>query len=94
MPTIEEKIKDAEEKLKKMKLQKAQSERAKKTKEAKKARSEETRKKILLGSYYMTKMEDEESKKKILWGLDKYLTRADDRALFGLPPLQTPAPSA
>ena len=93
MATLDDKIKDLEDKLKKAKAKKQQIERAEKTRLSKKQRAEETRKKILLGSYLMSKMEDEESKKKILGGLDKYLTRADDRALFGLPPLQTPAPT-
>jgi len=42
----------------------------------------------------MTKMADEELKKKILAGLDRYLTRMDDRALFGLPERTPPPPSA
>nr|AAX36037.1 ORF94 [Leptospirillum ferrooxidans] len=94
MPGLDEKIKDLEDKLKKAKAQKQQIERSEKTRIAKKQRSEETRKKILLGSYYMTKMEDEELKKKILAGLDKFLTRTNDRALFGLPERTPPPPSA
>ena len=94
MATLDDKIKDLEEKLKKAKAQKQQIERAEKTRLSKKQRAEETRKKILLGSYYMTKMEDEESKKKILAGLDKFLTRTDDRTLFGLPERTTQDHSA
>nr|AAX38517.1 ORF110 [Leptospirillum ferrooxidans] len=92
MPGLDDRIKDLEDKLKKAKAQKQQIERAEKTRLSKKQRAEETRKKILLGSYYMTKMADEELKKKIISGLDKFLTRNDDRALFGLPELPPPPP--
>lgn len=85
MPTLEERIKDTEEKLQKMKSQKAQIERTKKAKETKKERAEETRKKILIGSYFLSRMKDEPGmKEKIVASLDKYLTRPDDRKLFDL----------
>ena len=56
-----------------------------------KKRKNETRKKILVGSYYWERAQRKpDEMKKIIAALDMYLTRADDRALFGLPP----APSA
>lgn len=48
-------------------------------------RSNETRKKILAGALVLEMMEgDDATKKRFIDRLDKYLTRADDRALFGL----------
>lgn len=46
------------------------------------------RRKILLGAYLLRRMRrDEDEKARVLAGLDKYLHRASERALFGLPPL-------
>jgi len=87
MKTLEEKIKESEEKLQQMKLKKAQIERAAKLKETKKQRAEDTRKKILIGSYFLSKMkEDQSMKEKIESAMDKYLERSDDRKLFSLQP--------
>lgn len=48
----------------------------------------DTRKKILVGSYMMAQMESkEDTKNRMLSGLEKYLTRPDERALFGFAPL-------
>ncbi len=86
MADIEEKIKKTEEKLKQLKEEKRKIERAEKSRLSKRQRAEDTRKKILLGSYIMTIMEaNEETKKKFVEGLGKFLTRPDDRALFDLP---------
>ncbi|WP_180054158.1 mobilization protein, partial [Acinetobacter sp. YH12236] len=47
-------------------------------------RKEDTRRKILLGSYLLKKMENEQNKEKILAELNEYLTEDRDRKLFGL----------
>lgn len=48
-------------------------------------RADDTRRKILAGALVIDMMEqDEQTKSKFMRRLDQYLTRADDRALFGL----------
>lgn len=58
--------------------------KALKTKEISQLRKDETRKKILAGSYLLEKTERENSFEALKEGLDKFLTRKNDRALFGL----------
>jgi hypothetical protein len=74
--------------LKKLKLRRDQIEARIKNLEAReKAREKkrDTRRKILIGAFYMEQMEkDEPMKKKILAGLNVFLVRANDRELFGL----------
>ena len=45
-------------------------------------RKDDTRRKILLGSYLLKKMEDESEKEKILADFNEYLTEDRDRKLF------------
>ena len=45
-------------------------------------RKDNTRRKILLGSYLLKKMESEANKEKILAELNEYLTEERDRKLF------------
>lgn len=53
-----------------------------------KERKEETRRKILVGAYILDKASrDEQYKSWLVKGMEGFLTRADDRALFELPPL-------
>ena len=47
-------------------------------------RKDDTRRKILLGSYLLKKMENEENKEKILAEMNEYLTQERDRKLFNL----------
>jgi large subunit ribosomal protein L7/L12 len=74
--------------LKKLKLRKDQIEARIRNLEARdKAREKkrDTRRKILIGAFYMEQMEkDEMLKKKILSGLNGFLVRENDRELFGL----------
>ena len=59
-----------------------------KSKQRKQSRKNDTRRKVLLGAYVQTKMEESEHyKAELLAGLATYLTRPNDRALFGLEPL-------
>ncbi len=58
-------------------------------------RSAETRRKILLGAWAMRFMDgNPKSRENVMAGLDKFLSREDDRALFGLPPLPASPPEA
>lgn len=85
---IDEKIANAEKRLKELKEQ----QRAVKARERnalnKKKRAEDTRRKILVGSLSLELMnKDETAKQRFLKQLDGYLTRDDDRALFDLTPI-------
>ena len=84
--SIDEKIKAQEEKLKQLKAQKQRIEASKRAAAAKVTRQQETRRKILVGAMVLEMMEkDYGNRQRFMQRLDSYLTRADDRALFGLP---------
>jgi len=52
-------------------------------------RKDDTRRKVLIGAWVMTKVQSGEwPEQRLLDGLDSYLERDRDRALFGLPPRQ------
>ena len=51
---------------------------------AAKDRRDETRKKILIGAYYLEKHNKEESMNSLLDNLNEFLAKKHDRALFGL----------
>ena len=55
-----------------------------KTKKKEQERKDDTRRKILLGSYLIKKMQNEANKEKILAELNEYLTEDRDRKLFNL----------
>ena len=91
---IEDKIKALEEKLKQAKAQKATIEARKKAIETKVQRSQDTRRKVLAGAMVLEMMErDEATRQRFMERLDKYLTRADDRALFDLQVMPTESPT-
>ena len=81
---IEKKIEAQLEKLKQLKAQK-QAIEARKNKNKEQQRKDDTRRKILLGSYLIKKMQNEANKEKILAELNEYLTENRDRQLFDLP---------
>ena len=81
---LNEKIEKQLEKLNQLKAQKQAIEAREKKKISEQQRKEETRKKILIGSMMLKKMEDEAEKIKILAELNKYLTEDRDRKLFDL----------
>ena len=81
---IEKKIEAQLEKLKQLKAQKQAIEAREKTKQKEQDRKDDTRRKILLGSYLIKKMQNEANKEKILAELNEYLTEDRDRQLFGL----------
>lgn len=75
METIESRIDAAETRLKKLKAQRQQIEACKRT--------EDIRRKILIGAVILAKVEQGEwPQARLLAMMDKALTRPDDRALF------------
>lgn len=84
MENIEKKIEAQLEKLKQLKAQKQAIEARERTKQKEQERKDDTRRKILLGSYLIKKMQNEANKEKILAELNEYLTEDRDRQLFNL----------
>lgn len=88
MPGIDDRIADLERRLKQAKALKQQQIARERAVEKRRQRSEDTRRKILVGAVILTKVEHGEWPKERLYELmDKALTRADDRALFELLPV-------
>ena len=86
---IEKKIEAQLEKLKQLKAQKQAIEARERTKKKEQKRKDDTRRKILLGSYLIKKMQaNEANKEKILAELNEYLTENRDRQLFDLPDIE------
>lgn len=91
MATIDDRIASLEAKLKEEKAKKQKLEARKKATESKRRRAENTRKKILIGSAVLHEaIQNPAYEAKISKLADGYLTRDDDRALFGLQPLTPP----
>ena len=84
---LEKKIEAHLEKLKQLKARKQAIEAREKSKQKEQERKEDTRRKILLGSYLIKKMQNEANKEKILAELNEYLIENRDRQLFNLPPI-------
>lgn len=81
----QQRVNDLEEKLKHAKALKQKAEARIKTAIAKQKRTDDTRRKILVGAAILAKVERGEwPKDKMLEMMSQQLTRADDRALFGL----------
>ena len=88
MPGIDDRIADLEKRLKQAKALKQQQVTRERAAEKKRQRSDDTRRKILVGAVILAKVEHGEwPKERLREWMDKALTRADDRALFGLPTL-------
>ena len=85
MSALEDRIKGQEEKLKKLKALHQKQQAQKRTSEAKKTRADDTRRKVLVGALMLDMMgKNEQTKASIMGKLDAFLTRPNDRALFGL----------
>jgi hypothetical protein len=85
MNDLNDRISRTEDKLKQLKLRKQQAEARLRAIETKRRRSQDTRRKILIGAAVL----DAQARGEVTGlqdVLDKYLLREDDRALFGLPP--------
>ena len=84
LDALNEKIEKQEERLKQLKAQKQATIAREKAKQKEQDRKDDTRRKILLGSYLLKKMENEANKEKILAEMNEYLTEERDRKLFNL----------
>ena len=81
-----EKIERAEVKLKQLEIQREQLRQRLTTQSADRSRRDDTRRKILIGSVFLSMINKGQMTDVWLNGmLDRHLTREDDRALFGLP---------
>ena len=88
MPGIDDRIADLEKRLKQAKALKQQQVTRERAAEKKRQRSDDTRRKILVGAVMRAKVDHGEwLKERLREWMDKALTRADDRTLFGLPTL-------
>lgn len=88
MPKLDEQISTLQEKLQQLKLRQQRLEARKRAGEALRERKATTRRKILVGGVVLAKVQQGEiDREQYLGWLDQVLTRADDRALFDLPPL-------
>lgn len=86
MASIDERIASLEAKLKEEKAKKQKLEARKKAAESKAKRAEDTRRKILVGSIVLSKVEHRTwPDDKFRAMLDENLERDDDRKLFDLP---------
>ncbi len=86
MASIDDRIAALETKLKQERAKKQQIEARKRAAESKAKRSQDTRRKILVGAAILAKVERGEwPRDKLLAMMEATLTRDDDRALFGLP---------
>lgn len=79
-----EKAEREKEKAKQIEARLQAIEAREKAKQKEQERKDDTRRKILLGSYLLKKMEDEAEKEKILADFNEYLTEDRDRKLFNL----------
>jgi len=92
MAGIDDTIATLKIKLKQATAKKQKMEAMKRAAETKAQRAQDTRRKILLGAFFLEKMEkNPEYAAKVMPGFDAFLKRDDDRALFDLAPLPKPA---
>jgi large subunit ribosomal protein L7/L12 len=86
MPKLDDQISTLQEKLTQLKLRQQRLDARKRAVDALRERKAATRRKILVGGIVLTKVEQGEIDNEQFRGwLDQALTRAEDRALFGLP---------
>jgi hypothetical protein len=85
MPKLDGQISTLQEKLTQLKLRQQRLDARKRAVDALRERKAMTRRKILVGGIVLTKVQQGEIDNEQFRGwLDQALTRADDRALFGL----------
>ena len=84
--TLEKKLQNHLDQVKKIKARQQAIAARERTKEKEQQRKDETRRKILLGSYLLKKMNNNDvNKEKILAEMNEFLTESRDRKLFDLP---------
>ena len=82
---LNERISSLEQRLGQLRAQRQRDDQRKRTFESRKARKEDTRRKILIGALVLARVQQGRfSEEELKSWLDEALTRADDRALFGL----------
>jgi hypothetical protein len=86
-PKLDERISGLEAKLKQLKTRQQRIDARTRALASRRARKDDTRRKILIGATVLARIDRHELDHTELqaW-LDAHLTRADDRALFNLPP--------
>lgn len=83
---IEERVKAAEERLKKLRAKSAREKARTRTVQSRTARREETRRRFLVGAVVLARVQQGLLEESILRGwMDGALERTEDRALFELP---------
>jgi hypothetical protein len=88
MPKLDDQISTLQEKLQQLKLRQQRLDARKRAGEALRERKAATRRKILVGGVVLAKVQQGEiDREQYLGWLNQVLTRTDDRALFGLPPI-------
>jgi hypothetical protein len=88
MAKIVERIGVLEERLKQLKAKQQKLDARKRTLESRQARQADTRRKFLAGAIVLARVErDALANAQVRQWLDESLVRADDRALFDLPPV-------
>jgi hypothetical protein len=86
MPKLDDQISTLQERLTQLKLRQQRLDARKRAIDAMRERKATTRRKILAGGVVLAKVQQGEIDSEQFRGwLDQALTRADDRALFGLP---------
>jgi hypothetical protein len=90
MGKLVEQIAAVEQRLSELKTRQQRQARRERTVQSQRERRDDTRRKILVGACMLTRLQRGDLTREVLLSmLDPFLTRPDDRALFGLP--QTPA---
>ena len=77
---------ELDKKIKQLQAQKAAEQARVKAKKKK----DDTRRKILVGAYFLEQAEKEDSMQALIEKIDPFLKRATDRRLFGLPDKKNP----
>ena len=91
MPKLDEQISTLETKLAQLKLRQQRQEARRRAIQQQRDRKADTRRKILVGGIVLAKIKEGGLPPPLRDWLDQALTRADDRALFDLPPLPAAA---
>jgi large subunit ribosomal protein L7/L12 len=95
MPKLDDQISTLQEKLQQLKLRQQRVDARKRASEALRERKTATRRKILVGGVVLEKVQRGEiDQEQFLSWLNQALSRADDRALFDLPPAVNDLPAA
>ena len=82
---LNERISNLEQRLGQLREQRQREDQRKRTFESRKTRKEDSRRKILIGALVLARVQQGRfSEGELKRWLDEALTRADDRALFGL----------